>query len=173
MKPSAFILILTVLTVACPSCASDPKDGYSFASTHSSKIRTISVPIFENDTYRPGMERTLTEAIIKEIQRTTKWTVVSGGSADVTLSGKLRSVTDTAISTDPRTGLDQEMAVAVRVDFDLQDNRTGKDVVRRRGFQGLDTFVATKNVSERPDIGQNAAIDGLARDIVAELRESW
>jgi hypothetical protein len=28
------------------------------------------------------MERTLTEAIIKEIQKSTHWTVVSGGSAD-------------------------------------------------------------------------------------------
>lgn len=173
MKRIAITMLVAVQALFCGSCSSDPKDGYSFASTHSAKIRTISVPIFENETYRPGMERELTEAIIKEIQRTTRWTVVSGGSADATLSGKLRSVSNNAITTDPRTGFVQEMGVAVRVDFDLEDNRTGKDMVRRRGFQALDTFVASRNVSERAEIGQNAAIDALARDIVAELRDGW
>lgn len=155
------------------ACSSDPKQGYSFAPTFSQKIRTISVPIFENASYRPGMERDLTEAIIKEIQRTTNWTVVSGGSADATLSGTLRSANYDAISTLPQTGQVQEMAVNLRIDFDLTDNRTGKDVVRRRSFQALDTFVATRNVGERQEIGQHAVVDAMARDIVAELREKW
>ena len=166
-------LFAVAASVVLAGCTSDPKDGYSFASTHTAKVRTVAVPIFENNAYHPGMERTLTEAIIKEIQRTTRWTVVSGGVADATLSGTVKSANYTAISTSPSTGLDQEMGVNLRVDFDFVDNRSGKKMVSRRSFQAIDTFVATKNVSERQEIGQNATIDAMAHDIVAELREKW
>lgn len=172
-RSPATLAVMVLAAASLWACSSDPKQGYSFASTYSQKIRTISVPIFENASYRPGMERELTEAIIKEIQRTTKWTVVAGGSADATLSGTLRSANYDALSTLPQTGQVQEMAVNLRIDFDLTDNRTGKDVVRRRSFQAVDTFVATRSVGERQEIGQHAVVDAMARDLVAELREKW
>ena len=49
--------------------------------TYDESIRTVAVPVFNNSTFEAGLDAQLTEAIIKEIQRTTKWTVVSTGTS--------------------------------------------------------------------------------------------
>ncbi|HLO42367.1 MAG TPA: LPS assembly lipoprotein LptE, partial [Phycisphaerales bacterium] len=70
-----------------PACASDPREGYSFTSAHSEEYKTIAIEVFENDTFSTGIEAQLSEAIAKEIMRTTKWKVTSGRRADTVLSG--------------------------------------------------------------------------------------
>lgn len=154
-------------------CASDPRQGYSFSDTHSTEFRTVSVPIFENATFTPGIEAELTEAIIKEINARTPWRVTDSSSADTTLAGVVRTADLGRLSTDPRTGLVQELAVRVTIDFDWRDNRTGKVLRSRRSFTGVDTFVPARGTGERIDAGQRSAIDRLARDVVAELRSDW
>jgi hypothetical protein len=154
-------------------CASDPTQGYSARPVHSESIRTVAVPIFENTTFATGLEAELTEAIVKEIQRTTRWSVVRSTGADATLEGAVTSSDFRRLSGDPVTGLDQEMGVDIRVDFDFKDNRTGRVLVGRRGFAATETFVASRRVGELPQVGRTGTVQALARDIVAELRDTW
>ena len=46
-------------------------------------INTVSVPIFENDTYRRGLEYQLTEAVQKEIQTRTPYRLARGTDAEI------------------------------------------------------------------------------------------
>lgn len=167
-----FVLPLGAILVA-GGCASDPRQGYSFSPTTDPSVHTVSVPVFENVTFATGIEVQLTEAIIKEIQRSTRWTVVSSDRADVTLSGQVVRSEYRRLSGDPVTGLDQEMGQDLRIDFDLKDNRTGKVLASRRGFGAMDTFVATRNNNERPEVGRFNTVQLLARDVVSELRSTW
>ena len=163
----------TLAACALSACSSDPRTGYTFKGVHSENIRTVSVPVFDNRTYSTGLEVELTEAVIKEIQRTTRWSVTSSGAADVTLSGTVQSSELRRLSVEPVTGLAQEMGVDVRVDFELRDNRSGKVITARKNFGVTDTFVATRNTGERIEIGRSATVSTMARDIVAELSEDW
>lgn len=173
-RPSRAGVHLAVLALVFPAaCASDPTQGYALRQVHSESIRTISVPIFENTTFATGLEAELTEAVVKEIQRTTRWSVVRSAGSDATLTGAVISSDIRRLSGDPVTGLDQEMGVDIRVDFDLKDNRSGRVLVGRRGFAVTETFVATRRVGELPQIGRTGAVQALARDIVAELRDTW
>jgi len=159
-----------------PACASDPAAGYSFESTYDQSVRTISVPIFQNDTFNIGVETELTEAIISELRRTTPWDVMPerpGGGGDTTLSGVVRKVELTRLSTSRTTGLVEEEVVSVEVDFDWRDNRTGEVRLSRRRFAAGGAFVPSRPSGERIDVGQREAIQQLARDIVGELRGSW
>ncbi len=165
--------LLLVAVAIAPGCSSDPKEGYSFKGAHSESIRTVAVPIFDNRTYSTGVEVELTEAIVKEIQRTTGWTISSAGAADATLSGVVQGADFRTLSTDRQTGLVQEVGVEVRVDFELRDNRTGRVMVSRQNFAAMDTFGPSIRVGERPEVGRTATVATLARDIVGELRESW
>ncbi len=169
MKRPVVVLACVVLS----GCASDPNEGYSFRSTYAEGVKTVAVPIFENPTYSKGAETELADAIIKEIQRTTPWRVVGAAEADTTLSGTITSVELQHLSMGRRTGLVQEMAVQMRVDFDWTDNRTGKPLVRRRGFQTVQTFVPAFGTGERLELGRTAAVQEMARDVVAELRSNW
>jgi len=159
--------------LVAPGCSSDPRAGYSFKGTHSENIRTVSVPIFDNRTYATGLEIELTEAIVKEIQRTTAWSITSGGAADATLSGVVQASEFRKLSADRQSGLEGEVAVDVRVNFTLRDNRSGKVLVARENFAAVDTFAPSIRAGERPEVGRAGTVSTMARDIVAELRDSW
>ncbi len=155
------------------ACSTDATKGYSFSSTYDESIRTVAVPVFGNETFEAGLDAQVTEAIIKEIQRTTKWTVVSTGAADATLSGTLTAADLGTLSRAPFTGLTQEQIVTLRVDFELKDNRSGRVISARRNFAAAETFIPERGVGERIGVGQQNAVQTLARDVVHELRTGW
>lgn len=166
-------LMVSAGVMACAGCASDPTQGYSFRSTYGESIRTVAVPVFENRTYAKGIEVALTEAVIKEIQRSTPWAVVPREQADSVLAGSITDSSLRALSTSRRTGLVQEMAVKLTVDFDWTSSRTGQVLVSRRAFDAVETFVPARGTGERLELGEAAAVQEMARDIVAELRSNW
>lgn len=170
---SLVIVCLSAGSFALVSCSSDPARGYSFRPTIGGDAETISVPVFENRTYAPGIEAELTEAIIKELQRTTTLRVTNARSADTTLSGSVTRTDMQRISLNSTTGLVQELAVRVTVDFQWKDNRTGKPLVARRNFTAVDSFAPARGTGEQLEDGRHSATQQLARDIVAELRGQW
>lgn len=167
-----------VLFAACVAatlavgCSSDPTQGYSFRSTRAADIRTISIPVFDNQSFNHGVETQLTEAITKEVQRMTNWVVVTR-NAQTTLTGSITSSRLRPLSTSSSTGLVLEQAVELNVDFEWRDARTGEVLVSRRGLKAMESFVPARGTDERIDLGTHAAIQELARTIVNELRTNW
>lgn len=166
------ILALAILS-AVASCASDPSTGYTFRTSHRQGVRSISVPMFENRTFHKGLEAHLTDAVIKEMQRSTPWAVSGAGSAQTTLEGTIASVELRPLSTGRDSGMVQEMAVRITVDFAWRDNATGNAIVERRGFSASESFVPARPAAEPLALGEYAAAQQLARDIVAEMRSDW
>lgn len=157
-------------------CASDPRSGYSTSTTFPEDVSTISVPIFKNTSTTVGIEAGVTEAIIKELQRQSGMRVVSGdggGGADSRLRGVITQVQLRKMSVRSGTGLVQELAYQITVDFDWKDERNGKVLVSRREFTATDTFVPATGVGERIEVGLNATTQRLAKDIVNEMRSAW
>lgn len=170
-------VVIAALVVATPpllsGCSADPRTGYSFATTFPAEVASVYVPMFENASFQTGLEADVTEAVVKEIQRTTPMRVVQSESADSRLVGVIRSAELRRLSLDRQTGLVQEMAVEITVDFDWVDARSGKTLTSRRNFTASDTFVPTRTTGERIDIGRTGASQRLARDLVNELRAGW
>jgi len=154
-------------------CASDPRSGYSSESTFPAGIQTVSVDVFDNYSTTPGVETSLTEAVIKEIQRSSGMRVVAQGRADSTLRGVVTSVSLRRLSLEPTTGMVQELAVTVTIDFDWKDVRTGNTLASRRGFAAADTFVPARPTGEPLSTGLDGATQRLAQDLVNELRSAW
>ncbi|MEL7474537.1 MAG: LPS assembly lipoprotein LptE [Planctomycetota bacterium] len=154
-------------------CVGDPAAGYSFAPLYPADVRSIAVPIWENRAFYPGAEVELTEAIVKEIQRTTDWAVTPSGIAETSLNGAINDIDLETLSIDRDSGLTQEQIVRYRVDFVWQDNRTGEELLRRVDFDGVGSYVPSIGAGERPELGRSAAVDRLARDVVRELRALW
>jgi len=154
------------------ACSSDPSRGYSFSPTHSAAIQSVSVPIFDNQTFSRGLEVQLTDAIIKEIQRTTPWVVVQE-SGQTTLTGSIVDTQLRNLSISSSSGLVGDLGVQAAVDFEWRDARTGKVLVARKNFRATESFVPARPVGERIEQGEHAVVQELARDIVAELRSSW
>ncbi|MEX2218613.1 MAG: LPS assembly lipoprotein LptE [Phycisphaerales bacterium] len=159
---------LLLLLLLLPAC------GYSFNQARPTSARTVAVPVFRNDTFTHGLEAHLTDAVIKEIQRRTPWVVTSAGgsAAQSTLSGTITAAELRALSTSSRTGLVQEQAFELTIDFTWADS-TGRPIVERRNFKALESFIPERGVSERTEVAHHAAIQELARAIVHEMRSAW
>jgi hypothetical protein len=167
----AFILLVGLLTAssaALTACA-----GYELASTYRQDVETVHVPLFDNTTFFYDLEVDLTDAIVKEINRTTPWRATSSAAADTTLSGSITDAELANLTTANESGFVQESAYELAVAFEWRRGGTGEVLVARRNFRVAEPFVPARGANERIEVGQAAAIDRLARDIVAELRESW
>jgi hypothetical protein len=173
MKGSHLLVPLALVLALLSACAADATQGYTFASAHSEQISSVAVPIFDNPTFERGIDVELTEAVVKEIQRTTGWVITSRAKADTILEGRIIEVDRSQLSRDRVTGLGQELAITITIDFEWKSAITGEVLVGRRNFAGSGTFVPTRAVGERYELGRAAAIEDLAKAIVDELRSDW
>ena len=173
MRGAVVCVLMAAMPLALVSCSADPAKGYSFASTYAEGVSTVSVNVFENQTFAVGLEREVTEAIIKEIQRSTPLLVVRDGTADSELVGIITDTEMRRLSVDSITGLSQELAVQITVDFDWKDRRTGRLLTSRRKFTATDTFVPSRPTGERLETGETRTVQRLAREVVAEMRSDW
>ena len=165
-----------VFVAACVGVAlvfSTGCSGYRVESAYRGDVVTVAVPIWENATFDYGLETQLTDALIKEIHRTTPYKVVANPAADTALTGAIRATDLAKLVGDSDTGLVQELGYTITVDFEWKRSRDGEVLVARRGYQGAGSFVPDRDASERIEMGQRRAVDRLAKSIVAELRSGW
>jgi hypothetical protein len=174
-------VIVRTLAIAClgfalaaaPGCASDPSQGYSMKPPYRDDVKTISVPIFDNATYSHGIEVELTDAIVKEIHRSTPWRVTSADHADTSLRGTITNTDLRKLTTNSDSGLVESLALDITVSFEWKRIESGEVLVARRNFKAAEMFVPAQGAQERLEYAESASIDQLARDIVATLRSSW
>ena len=72
--------------------------GYTNKSLISRKINSIYIPIFENYTFRRGLEFDLTNAVKDEIMSKTKLRIAQKDNADTILTGKINKVTESVLT---------------------------------------------------------------------------
>ena len=167
-------LLLGVAIAPLWSCAISASDGYVFDTGFRKDIRSVSTPLFENRTFEHGVEARLAEALAKELNRVSPYAVTSSDAdADSSITGVIKVVHRRQISVNRDSGLGQEMAIEIVVDFQWRDNRTGKTILARRNFRGAGTYIPTPGASERTRIGEEGAITSVVQGLVAELRGEW
>src|SRR5262249_1307172 len=96
LRPRAcgcLILLVGMISCALAGCSSDGHFtflGYTTRPNYDCDIRTVYVPIFQNVTFRRGLEFDLTRAVIREIESKTPFKVVScADGADTELTEKI------------------------------------------------------------------------------------
>ncbi len=167
------LLTLSLIIASLAACASDPSTGYAFARLHDDAVTSVAVPIFQNHTFDQGIGAELAEAVTKEIQRRTKWVVTSPDHADRVLDGTITRSTQSLLAVDRETGLGQQLAVVITIDFRFSNARTGDVLLARQNFSASDFYAPSIEAGERRAVGRHGAINRLAQDIVAELQAAW
>jgi len=169
---TAATILLGIAMTPIAGCAISASEGYVFDSGFREDIRSVSIPVFENRTFEHGVEARLAEALAKELNRVSPYAVTSG-DADTTITGVIKAVHRRQLSVNRDSGLGQEMAIEIVVDFQWRDNRTGKAILSRRNFRGAGTYIPTPGAAERTRIGEQGAITSVSQGIVSELRAQW
>lgn len=145
--------------------------GYSSKTLYNKSVRTISVPIFENKTFRREWEMRLTEALCKNIEARTPFKLTAAKNADTQLSGTITDIQENVLTNRFSTSLPRETQVTVIVDFTWKDIRSGRVLVERKSFNRSATEIPQLN--ERADDAEQLAVERLASAIVDQLQSDW
>ncbi len=163
---SAFFFFLT-------SCSNDPTMGYSSSSLYTPQFKSISVPIFNNNSVTNELGFMLTDAVIKEIEARTPYQILGEQYADTMLTGTINSVKLQTISQSRITGLDNEVMITVNIDFEWIDLLNGRRLVGRKNFSSSALFIPSQPSAEPMEMGQFALAQQLSTDIVDQMQASW
>jgi serine/threonine-protein kinase RIO1 len=144
--------------------------GYSQKSLISRKINSIYIPIFDNATFRRGLEFELTKAVKDEIMSRTSLRIVQKDSADTILSGSIRDVKENVLTQNSRDNI-VESQVKIYADITLSDRRTERVLISRSNLNGAAEFITGRG--ENVQSGIEEGIANLAKVIVNNLEEEW
>jgi Lipopolysaccharide-assembly len=135
------------LALALPACTPDNHFtvlGYTTAPNYDCNIHTVRVPIFDNRTWRRGLEFDLTQAVVRDIQLYTPYRVVGFDQpADTELQGRIVMGTKGILNVNQQ-GEIREAETAITVEVSWVDLRTGQLLSkpgRRYGEARIDPLV--------------------------------
>ncbi|MEK6247490.1 MAG: LPS assembly lipoprotein LptE [Planctomycetales bacterium] len=172
-KTNLFPLILLLLLTAV-GCA-----GYRVGSAtmYPDNIHTVHVPVFQSDSLRPDLGQWLTEAVVKRIEQTTPYKVVSRDHADTVLEGIVladtKRVSVTTNRDDPR-----ETDNGMRINVRWTDNhgQLMQETVVPMPVADAEVWYSSGQV---PEVGQSTLsaqqvlVERLAEQIVAIMEAPW
>jgi hypothetical protein len=169
----AFTIGVLGLGLGLGGCSPDPHDGWSMSWTHPERYRTITLPLFTNESWTRGLETELGRALVTEIESSTPWKVTGPGTADTMLRGTIRETELIPLSKSLSTGLAQEMLFKATIDFEWIDLATGEPIVSREGFSASAVFFPSRPAMESVDLARFGVVRNLAVDLVDALQDDW
>jgi hypothetical protein len=155
---SAFLLILTS---AC--------GVYSFSGSGVSGIKTIAVPLFDNQTEQYGLREDLTTNIADRFVQDNTLKVVSEKIADSILKGTITKYTRDAYTYDENENI-KEYIVRIWVNASYEEKKNNKVIWKEDNLQGWGIYSAQ---DESEDLGKQRALAKLAEDIVNKTVKGW
>jgi len=175
-RPMHWAWLAALLSLSSAGCA-----GYQVgnASLYPSHIRTVYVPVFESNSFRPHLGERLTEAVIKEIEEKTPYKVVGDAvQADSVLSGRITGETKRVI-VESRFDLPRQVEVNLQVQVRWLDRQ--ENLIRQSSPIPLppelvtigETATATPEAGSSIATAQQQAIHRLAQQIVAMMEAPW
>jgi len=168
------VCALLAATLLAGGCA-----GYQVGnrSLFPQDVYTVYVPVFESHSYRRNLGERLTEAVVKEIEKTTPYKVVGTSSADSVLSGQIKGENKRVIAEnrydDPR-----KLEVNLQIQVSWIDRNGG---VLYDGCVPLPPELTELSATSAfiPEYGQSVAtahqqaIERVAAQIVGMMETPW
>lgn len=122
--------------------------------------------------YRPGMEISLTKAIIDKYLFDGNLRTAPDGKADLVLSTELIDYKRDALRYDANDNV-EEYRIKLIVNIQLTDGKTGEVVWTEKGFAGETTYNTQGSLAMADSTAVGVAMEDLARRIVERTIEAW
>jgi len=195
---------MCLMLICVPACMQDGHLNifrYTTKPNYETNVRTVRVPIFQNNTLTPGggaglgMENELTMAVIREIESKTPYKVVNGNApADTELTGRIINYSKNVINRNQLNEI-REAETNLAVEIIWKDLRTGEILSRPKADSNkgtpialggspveqpnTSTVIVTSLSSFIPELGQSITsarksnVEVLATQIVAMMETPW
>jgi hypothetical protein len=146
--------------------------GYTDQSLYPQNVQTVYVEMFENESFRRGLEYELTDAVAKRIEAETPYKIVSDRDiADSVISGKIKAINEAVLSMERQTGRPLEKQATVAAVVSWKNLKTGQLFIENVKVKEAMSFSAWLNQGE--DYGSAVAANRLAERIVEQMQVKW
>ena len=120
-------LFLCISVICLGLCGCDGISGYSNESLFPEDVRSVCLEMFDNQTFRRGVEYELSDALAKCIEVDTPYKIVSDSDrADTVMSGQIVSIGEMALSIDREVGTVLEKEVQLQAVVSWKNLKTGQ-----------------------------------------------
>ena len=146
--------------------------GYSNESMFPEDVRSVCLEMFDNQTFRRGVEYELSDALAKRIEADTPYKIVSDSDrADSVINGQIVSIGELALSTDRDIGTVLEREVELRAVVNWKNLKTGQLMIDHVKVSASASYSAY----QRQDFKYASALaaNNLARKIVEQMERKW
>lgn len=169
MRAMRGVLLLPVLCgLAMMACG-----VYSFSGGGlPSRIKTVAVPLFGNQTTEYGIREKLTDEVIDRLVTDGRLKVVGKEGADSVIKGIVVDYMNLAYTYDKSENV-QEYIVRIYVDVSYEDVKSRKVLWEQERMEGWGTYDIQTDPPEDEEMGRERAIAKLAEDIVNKTVAGW
>jgi len=146
--------------------------GYSNKSLFPGNVKSVCLEMFDNQTFRRGIEYELSDALSKRIETETPYKIVSDRNrADTIISGQIVSIGETALSTERETGRILEKEVELVAIVNWKNLNTGQLLINNQTVNSSASY--SEYQMQDFKYGSSLAANKLARNIVELMEVKW
>jgi hypothetical protein len=161
---------LTFLSLTFCGCAA--MKGYSNESLYPEDVESVCLEMFDNQTFRRGIEYELSDALSKRIESETPYKIVSNRNhADTIISGRIVSIGEIALSTERETGRILEKEVELQAVVNWKNLNTGELLIDNQTVSSSASY--SEYQMQDFKYGSSLAANKLARNIVELMERKW
>jgi hypothetical protein len=142
---------------------------YTFTPSALGGVKSVAIPLWEDQTTEPGIREMLTEGVSQAFVDDNTLKVVAEARADAVLRGVIRSY-----SHDPYTysagEVVSEYIVTIGIGIEFKERKSGKIIWEESNMSNWGTYLSD---SQTEQDGQKAAVDKLVEDILNKTVKGW
>lgn len=146
--------------------------GYSNESLYPQDIQSVRLEMFDNRSFRRGVEYELSDALAKQIEAMTPYKIISSRDrADSVISGQLVSIRETALTIEREVAEPLEKEVVLTAVVNWKNLNTGRLMINNETI----TAAASYSEFQNQDFTYASALaaNKLARRIVESMENNW
>ncbi|MBN1437716.1 MAG: LptE family protein [Sedimentisphaerales bacterium] len=169
LKKTIGLFIAFIIIAWLPGCA---QLGYTTDTLHYDNIETVFIEMFDNNTFRRGVEYDLTRAVATQLELHTPYKVVSNrNTADTILSGNILGIAERVLTEQRDLDRPLENQVTILVEVTWKDFRNGQLLLDHRQISTSGEYVSL--LAAGRDSATQEAANEMAVYIVEAMERPW
>jgi hypothetical protein len=171
-KSLSALMLLCSCALCLSLCGCNPMAGYSNESLFPEDVDSVCLEMFDNRTFRRGVEYELSDALAKRIELDTPYKIISDSDrADTVMNGQIVSISQLSLSTDRDLGTVLEREVELRAVVNWKNLKTGQLMIDHV----IISASASYSTYQQQDFkyASTLAANNLARKIVELMESKW
>ncbi len=160
-----FVLLATaMMLILAISCA-----VYTFSPSALGGIKSLAIPLFENQTTESGLREDLTDRLSQVFVDDNTLRVVPEGRADAILRGSVISYSREAY-TYSEAEVVSEYIVRIGINVEFAEKKSGEIIWEEKNMSNWGTY---DSATQSEDDGKEMAIGKLVEDILNKTVKGW